>query len=149
MQPTPCTPAQRARQVLRRKSPQLIAFLLVGVYFLARFIAEQYAAATVPAQDADTATAQISGQWLNLSGPISKLLLALIFFAVSRAASWISLKVAPVLPDWAKGQYPEVGDYKSAFLGLADQDKLGHYARAEWKEMARFGICLLAAALVQ
>jgi hypothetical protein len=154
---TPCTPQERAAQLLRRYHKPLLAVLLLLAYLPLRYFVATQVAAADTAVDAQSTMAQVSSQFVGMWLPFSKLVWAVIFFYASGFFSFAGLKVSPVLPDWAKGHYSNskpgslpapVLDYKAAFLAQTDAERLAHYERAAWKEMIRFGICLLAACLV-
>jgi hypothetical protein len=155
LQEKPCTSTERAAQLLRRYHKPLLALSLLLSYLPLRYFVAARLATAVPAADAQGTIAQISAQFLGMWLPFSKLVWAVIFFYASGFFSFASLKVSPVLPDWAKGHYskygsplPPVLDYKAAFLALTDAERLAHYERAAWKEMIRFSACLLAACLL-
>lgn len=152
---TPCTPAQRAKQLLRRWQKPLIALALLLAYIPLKNAVVGYQATHGPVIDAQDTAAQISAQFLNLWGPLSKLVLALIFYNVAGFVSFKGLAVSPVLPDWATGRYSSadvlpapVKDYKAAFLALSDAERLAHYEMGAWKEMIRFIGCLVAACVI-
>lgn len=158
MQPlteTNCTPAQRARQLLRRYHKPLLALLLLAAYLPLRYFAAEHAAAGLAGEEARNAAAQISNQWVGFWGPAAKLVWTLIFYWASGFTTFKGLATTPVLPDWATGKYSKEGgefrpvlDYKAAFLSLTDAQRLQRYENAAWKEMVRFSICLVAACLL-
>ena len=152
---TPCTPQERAIQLLRRWHKPLVAVLLLLAFQPLRDALVHWQAAHTPPTDRLGTAAQISNQFLNLWGPLSKLVFAVIFYYSSGFFSFAGMKVSPVLPDWATGRYSSpdvlpnpVLDYKAAFLALTDAERLAHYERVAWKEMIRFSACLYAACMV-
>lgn len=159
IQETECTPLERAQQLLRRYHKPLLAVLLLLVYLPIREFASRHAGAGLPAEEAQSATAQVSNQWVGFWQPLAKLMWTVIFYYASGFFSFSGLRTSPVLPDWAKGLYSKVvaaegeavatiRDYKAAFLNLTDAERLAHYEKTAWKEMVRFSICLLAACLL-
>ena len=152
---TPCTPQARAWQLLRRWHKPLLALLLLLAYLPLRDAVVDYQAAHGPAVDLRDTAAAISAQFLNLWGPLSKLVLAIVFYYAGSFISFKGLATAPVLTDWATGRYgsPDVlprpvSDYKAAFLALTDAERLAHHQKAEWKEMIRWGLSLMAACVI-
>lgn len=115
----------RLRGFLRRQSTWLLPLLLVLAYPSARTFIVAREAADVPARDRAGLETQLSAQWLDLKGPTSRLLIALVIFGVGLACVWLAMSLLPVVKKWARGGFkhdPETPatDFKTAFLELDD-----------------------------
>lgn len=143
------------RRTVRRQSPWLAVLALVLVYPRLRNIVTGYAVAQAPPASAASAAAQVSAQWLNLQGPASKLVLAVLAFAVGLGVVWLALSfVVPVLATWAKGKHiAEQGntalDFKHTFLNLPRQWQITIFVVCWLGLLFFFGQCWQAASLVQ
>jgi hypothetical protein len=143
MQPTPCTPLGRIRQLLRRQSWFYLfvagmLFYPAQIYWQVRHAANQAhdaaasealkafpfktsaqaTAALATIKEATTqAAAAEAAKVVSPSLVFSKMSIAVGVFCLINLLAWAALNMAlPVLPDWAKGDYSD--DTRAAAVGI-------------------------------
>lgn len=130
MQPRPCTPLGRARQLFRRWSWLLLFATGLGLYPLQTYWQVRYAASQATGPDQAAVAAAEAAKVVDPALVFSKMSIALGVFCLINLLAWAALNmVLPVLADWAKGHYstaenaaavglenPVVG-FKRTFLG--------------------------------
>jgi hypothetical protein len=118
MQPIPCTPLGRARQLLRRWSWLLLFATGLSLYPLQIYWQVRYAARQAAGADrAAVATAE-AAKVVDPALVFSKMSIAVGVFCLINLLAWAALNmVLPVLADWAKGRYGTAEN--AAAVGLA------------------------------
>jgi hypothetical protein len=162
MQPTPCTPLGRIRQLLRRQSWAYLFVAGLLLYPAQIYWQIRHAASQVPSADRAEAAAAEAAKVVSPSLVYSKMSIAVGVFCLINLLAWAALNMAlPVLPDWAKGEYsddaraavvgiqaPVVG-FKRTFLGLSPIARILVYFLGFGLQLFAAGLAVYAAFQIQ
>jgi hypothetical protein len=162
MQPSPCTPVGRFRQILRRQSWFYLFVAGLLLYPAQIYWQIRHAASQVPSQDQAEAAAAEAAKVVSPSLVFSKMSIAIGVFCLINLLAWAALNMAlPVLPDWAKGDYsdqqraaavgmeaPIVG-FKRTFLSLSPIARILVYFLGFGLQLFAAGLAVYAAFQIQ